>query len=196
MLKGKILVVVFLLGVTIFAGNAFALSAGTPFTFSNTVNPGAILTWTHNLSNADFDPDLDGDEPYLIINSGNLELDLTFTPVWIDLGGGFGFSLSIGTPSLDGYYTGNTFNYWNTTPGQVTTTWSAPITSQFALDAIANKEAKIILYANVGSIDSVNSSTLSGSGSVGPEPISIVLVGVGIAGLPVAKRIRRYMSKG
>ena len=195
MLKGKILVVCLLLSITFFTGSAFALSAGTPFTFTHTVNPGAPDTWDHNLSNTDFDLDLDGSEPYLIINSGNLELNLTFTPVWIDLGGGYGFSLSIGTPSLDGYYTGNTFNYWNTTSGQVTTTWSAPITSQFALDAIADKEAKIILYANVGSIDSVNSSTLSGTGSVGPEPISMVLVSVGIAGLPIAGRIRRFIKR-
>jgi len=193
MLRGKILVVCLLLSITIFAGSAFALSPGTPFSFIDVVLPGSTNTWTHSITN--FAPPLSGSEP-LIINSGNLFLNLTFTPEWFPLVGGGGFYLFDRTPDLDGYDIGNTFIYGTTTPGQVTTSWLTPITSQFALNAIADKQAQIILRSGHGTLNNVTYSGLWGKGVVGPEPISMVLVGVGIAGLPVAGRIRRFIKKG
>ena len=190
MLKGKILVVCLLLSITIFAGSVFALPPGTPFEFINGFNPGATNNWTHSLSNTDFFPQLSGSEP-LTITSGSLWLFFTFTPS-LFLPGSY---LYVGTPSLDGYYTGNTFIYGSTTPGPVTTSWLTPITSLSALNAIADKQAKIILTSNYGSLNNVNISVLQGKGVVAPEPISMLLVGVGIAGLPVAGRIRKFIKR-
>jgi hypothetical protein len=191
MLRVKILVVCLLLSITVFSVNAYALSAGTPFTFGDIVFPGATNTWTHSLSNTtDFFPQLSGSEP-LIINSGYLFLNLTFTPTLFLPG----FYLYAVTPSLDSYYTGNTFFYGSTTPGTFTANWFAPITSPSALNAIADKNANIILTSNYGNLNSVNVSALSGTGVVAPEPVSMLLVGAGIAGLPVARRFRRLIKR-
>jgi hypothetical protein len=196
MLKKRVLIMLLVAGLLIFATNVFALSPGASFSFANAVFPGATNTWTHSLSNTtDFAPSLSGSEP-LIITSGDLYLNLTFTPLWFDLGGGQGVYLYVGSPSLDGYYIGNSLIYGSTSPGQVTINWLTPITSQLALNAIADKQAQIILSSNYGNLNKVNFSFLHGGGVVGPEPVSMLLVGVGIAGLPVAGRVRRFMSKG
>jgi hypothetical protein len=192
MLKKKVLITILVAGLLIFATNVFALSPGASFDFGDIVFPGATNTWTHSITY--FDPPLSGSEP-LIINSGNLFLNLTFTPLWFPLGGGQGFYLYVGSPSLDNYYIGNTFIYGSTTPGTVTTSWLTTITSPSALNAIADKNAKIILTSNYGSLNNVNFSALWGKGTVAPEPVSMLLVGVGIAGLPIAGRIRRFMRR-
>jgi hypothetical protein len=189
MLKKKTLITILVAGLLIFATNVFALSPGTSFDFGNIVFPGATNTWTHSITN--FAPPLSGSEQ-LIINSGNLFLNLTFTPsLFLP-----GFYLYVGNPSLDGYNIGNTFIYGSTTPGTVTTSWLTPITMPSALSAIADKQAQIILNSNYGSLNNVNFSALWGKGTVAPEPVSMLLVGVGIAGLPIAGRIRRFMSRG
>lgn len=195
MIKRKALILVLLAGMLILAANAFALDPGTPFTFTDTVSPGATSTWTHNLSNTDFTPNLNGTEPYLIINSGNLNLNFTFTPVWYQINQQYGFALTVMTPSLDSYYIGDTYFYWSNSPITVTTTWSTSITESSALNAIADKSAAIKLTANVGTLNSVNSSTLSGSGVVAPEPVSMLLVGIGMAGMPFAGRFRRFLRR-
>jgi hypothetical protein len=193
MLKKKALVAILVAGILIFATNVFALSPGTPFSYIDIVFPGATDTWTHNITN--FFPSPSGSEQ-LIINSGYLLLNLTFTPAWFPLVGGGGFYSYSGTPSLDGYYIVNTFNYGSTTPGPVIYSWLTPITSQFALNAIADKTANIILTSTNGNLNSVNISALYGGGTVAPEPVSMLLVGAGLAGLPAAKRFRRFMRKG
>lgn len=194
MIKRKALILVLLAGMLVVSPNAFALSVGDTFEFSNTVDAIIGNTWTHTLSNTDFDPELDGNEP-LIINSGNLEVEFTFTPAYLS-SGGYGFSLYVATPSLDGYYTGQTYVHWyNTDPGVVTDQWSTDITESAALRAIADKSAAIKLTANVGTLNSVDSSTLSGSGVVAPEPISMLLVGIGMVGMPFAGRFRRFLRR-
>jgi hypothetical protein len=194
MLKKKGFIAILIAGLLIFAAaNVFALSPGTPFTFADAVFPGATNTWTHSI--ASFTPSLSGNEP-LNITSADLYLNLTFTPAWFDLGGGQGVYLYVGSPSLDGYYIGNSFIYGTSTPGQVTANWLTLITNPSALNAIADKQAQILLTSNYGTLNSVNFSYLHGEGVVGPEPISMLLVGVGIAGLPVAGRFRRFIKKG
>ena len=66
------------------------------------------------------------------------------------------------------------------------------ITGLDALNSIADKAAGMKLHAVYGTVESVNSSMLSGSGVVAPEPISMLLVGAGMAGLPLAGRFRRF----
>jgi hypothetical protein len=193
MIKKKALITILVAGLLVFATNVFALSPGTPFTFADAVFPGATNIWTHSITT--FAPSLSGSEP-LKITSADLYLDLTFTPAWYDLGGGQGVYLYVGTPSLDSFYIGNTLIYGTSTPGQVNISWLALITNPSALNAIADKQAQIILTSNFGTLNNVNFSYLHGEGVVGPEPISMLLVGVGIAGLPVAGRFRRFIKKG
>jgi len=190
-LKKKVLIMLLIAGILVLATNAFALNPGDPFTFSNTVPPGATTSWTHNLLNTDFAPNLSGSEP-LIITSATDSLNFTFTPASISIPGLPPFYVEIQVLTLDGYYTGSTYTYGSSSSSQVTTYLPAPITGLDALNSIADKAAGMKLHAVYGTVNSVNSSMLSGSGVVAPEPISMLLVGAGMAGLPLAGRFRRF----
>jgi len=193
MLKGKILVVVFLFSIIIFAGNAFALVAGETFKFKDIVDPVLSNPWTHSIDNTEFNPDLSDAEP-LIIERARLILSLNFTPEFV---GGKKPYVFMAYVTLDGLpMSTKLIKYSFKDDDSVTKTWRTRITNPFALDEIANKSALIKITPIIGTFGSANSSTLRGNGLVAPEPISMVLVGVGMAGLPIAGRIRRFMSKG
>jgi len=196
MLKGKILVVVFLLSIIALTANAYALPQppGTEFHFLDieypTTNP-----WTHNLQGSFYNEPLECTEPYLIIERARLILSLNFTPELVGEGKNpYAFMAYV---TLDGLpISTKLIKYSFKDDDLVTKTWRARITNPSALNAIANKSAEIKINMISGTLNSVNSSTLRGNGVVAPEPISMVLVGVGIAGLPVAGRIRRFIKKG
>ena len=192
MLKGKILVVIFLLGITILAGSAFALQPGHHFTFKDTVIPDTANPWTHFLDNADFNPDLNGTEPFLIINRARLLLKLNFTPQLVD-----SLNVFVASVTLDGYLLSDKLISYVSLSGNKVKNWlwSTGVTNTDALNAIADKKAEIKITPLLGSIDKIKYASLRGSGAVGPEPISMVLVGVGMAGIPIAKRIRRSMRR-
>ena len=194
MLKGKILVVFLLLSITIFAGSAFALDPGDTFKFKDIVDPVLSNPWTHSLDNIlDFNPDLSDAEP-LIIERARLILSLNFTPEFV---GGKKPYVFMAYVTLDGLpMSTKIIKYSFKDDDPVTKTWKARIANPFALDEIADKSALIKITPIIGTFGSANSSTLRGNGLVAPEPISMVLVGVGMAGLPIAGRIRRFMSKG
>ena len=193
MLKKKILVVVFLFSILIFAGNAFALDPGDTFKFENTVDPVLSNPWTHSLDNIlDFNPDLSDAEP-LIIERARLILSLNFTPEFVGGKKPYVFMAYVTLDNLPMSTKIIKYSFKDDDP--VTKTWKARITNPFALDEIADKSALIKISPIIG-FGSANSSTLRGNGLVAPEPISMVLVGVGMAGLPIAGRIRRFMSKG
>ncbi|MBI5025703.1 MAG: PEP-CTERM sorting domain-containing protein, partial [Nitrospirae bacterium] len=97
--------------------------------------------------------------------------------------------------SIDGFYTGSTFTYASTTSGPFVKAWTHKITEPLALQAIADKSALIKLTANVGKLDEVHFSFIGGSGVVAPEPITMALVGAGMAGLPFAGRFRRFIKR-
>ncbi len=192
MLKGKILVVFFLLSIFMFAVNAFALPPGHPFTFKDTVIPESANPWTHFLDNTDFNPALDDTEPFLIIERAKLKLRLNFIPQSVD-----SIYVFIANVTLDGYSLTNQLISYASLSGDAVKKWlwSTKITNPDALNAIADKQAEIKITPLFGTLDKVKYASLSGGGAVAPEPISMVLVGVGMVGLPIAKRIRRFMSK-
>jgi len=195
-MKGKslLIVAVLMFAMLSIATNTFALPAGTPFDFSNTVNPGPTDTWTHTLSNSDFTPNLSGGE-ILDITKGYLELKFTFTPAWIPLYSIYGYSLELNYPTIDGIYSGETFVYSSSSSIAVTTTWSTEITVPDALQSIEDKSATVKLVSTYGTINNVDYSTLSGKGTVAPEPVSMLLVGIGLAGLPLVRRFRGFREK-
>ena len=195
MLKERILVVFFLLSIIALTANAYALPQppGTEFTFWDTETPTTPNPWTHTLIGGDFNQPLQGAES-LIIERARLLLSLNFTPAFV---GGAKPYVFMAFVTLDGLpMSTKLIKYSFTSDDLVTKNWKAGITNPFALDAIANKSAVININSLIGTLDSVNYSSLRGKGMVvAPEPISMVLVGVGISGLPIAKRIRRFMRK-
>jgi len=85
---------------------------------------------------------------------------------------------------------------WNGA-GPYTTTFAPISLKDNALKAISeDKSARIELEVKKGTLHSVNSSTLSGNGVVAPEPVSMVLVGVGMLGLPFLQKLRGFAIKG
>lgn len=196
-MKKKVLVLMLVFGFLVFATNAFALAPGSPFSFLDTTTPGAVFEWTHILDNTDFTPNLDGTEPYLIINSGWLNLSLNFTPAVVT-GLPFTFYAFVAIQTLDNKWMSPLEPaYASLFPSSVTDWWwTAAITNPAALAAIADKSATMRLNVLHGTLNKVNYASLSGSGVVGPEPISMVLVGAGMAGLPFAKRLRRLVKRG
>jgi hypothetical protein len=207
MLNEKVIIFISLLYITIFANDAFALNPGDSFTFGDTVSPvyepsppepilaDSSLIWNHALDNIDnFDPDLDGTEP-LIIESANLSLTgLTFKTTTSDSPYVFYALISLD----DLLMSADTIEFSYEKKGEKSEVWSTDIITDYALDAIADDPEHIYIKITVlqGKLISVNSSTLSGEGHVAPEPISMVLVGVGIVGLPVAGRFRKFIEKG
>lgn len=192
MLKKKVIVGFLILGIAIFVSNAFALPPGTPFTFEDIVIPNKANPWTHFLDNTDFSPSLDGTEPFLIIDYANLTLKLNFKPkLLFDSLYGF-FAL----PTLDGYIlSNNLISYIANNNNPVNNwLWSTNITNPDALNAIADKQAEIQITTLWGTLKKIKYSSVSGGGSVGPEPVSMLLVGFGLAGLPVAGRLRRFIK--
>jgi len=195
MLKERILVVFFLLSIIALTANAYALPQppGTDFTFWDTEAPMTTNPWTHTLIGGDFNPTLQCTEP-LIIERARLLLSLNFTPAFV---GGANPYVFIALVTLDGLPMSAKLIQHSFASGGLITNWDwkAKITNPFALNAIADKSAQIKITQILGTLDSVNFSSLRGKGVVAPEPISMVLVGVGMAGLPIAKRVRRFMSK-
>ena len=197
MLKGKIFVVFFLLSIAIFAGSAFALlpplPPGTDLTFED-IETSITNPWTQIMDNSSFDPDLQDNEP-LIIEKARLLLSLNFTPDYVPSKKKYFFRAIV---NFDGSILTKLIKYKSSSADPVSNwEWKVNIPDA-ALAYIADKSVNIEItpFFERGTLDGVNSSTIIGKASVAPEPISMVLVGVGLAGLPVAGRIRRFMSKG
>ena len=192
MKKGKIYVFVLLLGILILSTDALALPVGTHFGFyDNVVLPGTN-PWKHSLENDDFIPELDGPEP-LIIEHAWLLLSLNIKPEYNPTKHKYVFNASI---ELDGYTLGNfnyssRYKYWN-----MNRIWWTSIINTNILNSIGiDREANIFINVSKGTLKYVHNSKLFGHGVVGPEPISMALVGAGLAGLPIAVRFRRLLRK-
>jgi hypothetical protein len=185
MKKGNIFVFVLLLGILILSTNAFALKPGDSFWFYDEVLP-TTNPWTHDLYNLGYNdsfyPTLDGSEPNLIIERALLLLCFNFTPV------DYVFNASVKLEGvtigiLDYHFSNNLLKEW---------IWSTKITNPITVFA---GEANIEINVTKGTLGYVHNSVLLGSGVVGPEPISMALLGAGLAGLPIAVRFRRLLRK-
>ena len=193
MIRRKIFVFVLLLGILILSTDALALPVGKHFGFYDLVLPGTTNPWTHSLDNIDdFRPDLNGTEPILIIDHALLLMSLNFKP-YSNRFGKYGFKASV---YLDDLFLGKIYyvshlNHWVTDQ-----LWARSITDTDILKKIADQSATIEIITSRGKLKSVYHSVLLGHGSVvAPEPISMALVGAGLAGLPIAVRFRRLLRK-
>lgn len=192
-MKKLIIVTVTILAISLYGGlsNVHALEIGDTFAFSDTVGSITIgdptTTWTHILDLDDFIPNLSGTEA-LKITSANLiieDMDYSYESI-----GGVGMYFSVLT--LDGYYLDR---YWESgTSGEAgPLSWSIDIPNEVMLNLIADKEVQIQLTATAGTLNSIGSATLQGSGvAVVPEPGILSLVMFGLAGMPfIGPMIRR-----
>jgi hypothetical protein len=179
-----------LVGMLVIAGNAFALTPGTPFSFVDMVVSPTGTSWTHTLDNSDFSIGLSGTE-HLKIQDAWMGLLLGYTPQSLNIGSST-ISLFAAKPTLDGLAASNTLigNVGNS-PVPGFQWWTVHITDSSVLAAIADKSATISITSLAGTVDKVYASALYGKGVVAPEPVSMALVGFGLAGLPIAGRLRK-----
>ncbi|MFH1702732.1 MAG: hypothetical protein ABIB41_04765 [Nitrospirota bacterium] len=192
MIRRKIFVFVLLLGILLLTTDALALEVGEHFGFYDVVLPGATNPWTHSLDNIDdFTPDLNGTEPNLIIDHAMLLLSLNFKP-YSNRFGKYGFKASV---YLDDLFLGKIYYISFLDHWVMNKHWGRSITDPDLLNKISDKSAKIEIITSRGRLKYVNHSVLLGSGHVGPEPISMALVGAGLVGLPIAVRFRRLLRK-
>ena len=193
MIRRKNIVFILLLGILILTTDALALPVGTHFGFyDNVVSPGTN-PWIHDLNNLDnndfFFPPLDGSEPNLIIKHALLMLSINFTPNAIGK-----FKASV---ELDGKSLGIINYHFKNNLVKNRLWWKSindlEILNSISIDRLAS--IGIITSPGWGTLNHVHHSVLLGSGQVGPEPISMALVGAGLAGLPIAVRFRRLLRK-
>ena len=193
MKKGKIIVFVLLFAVLILATDALALTAGQHFGFYDFMLPGTTNPWEHSLDNTDFIPNLDGTEPNLIIEHALLMMSLNFTPIYKPTLDKYVFRAAI---KLDGNCLGKIGYLSNFSYSAKNWFWWKSINDTNILDSIGiDRLASIEIDVSKGTLNYVHHSVLLGSGHVGPEPISMALVGAGLAGLPIAVRFRRLLRK-
>ena len=191
MKRGKIFVFVLLLGILILSTDAFALPVGQHVGFYDVEIPGKTVypvysTWTHSLTKNNFIQNLDGDEPNLIIDHALLLLSLNFTPICHV----FTANVKLGGESL------GIINYHFSNNLIKNRLWGTSITNSVILNENGiYKLASIEIDVTKGTLNYVHHSVLLGSAHVGPEPISMALVGAGLAGLPIAVRFRRLLRK-
>ena len=190
MKKGKIFVFVLLVGILILSTDALALPVGQLFTFYDVELPGITNPWTHFLDNDEFIPNMEDNEP-LIIDHALLLLSVNFKP-WRNCTGRYGFRASV---YLDDLFLGNIAYISSLGGWRMDKLWLKNITDTNILEKIADKSATIEIITSRGRLKSVSYSILWGNGTVGPEPISMALVGAGLAGLPIAVRFRRLLRK-
>lgn len=195
-IQQKVLVLITALIIGLFVSRdvfALSLDPGEEFTFTDTnpiisVDPEEEDTWIliHTLGDGEFDPDLGGNEDIDIL-SAILTLNLTYTAERQGRSGEFQVRIKT---ELDEINIGQ-IQINPGGAGPYTTTFEPILIKDNALRAISeDKSARIELEVKKGTLHSVNSSTLYGNGVVAPEPISMVLVGVGMLGLPFLRRFR------
>ena len=185
MRRRNVFVFILLLGILVLTTDALALIPEQHFGFYDFMLPGTANPWTHSLDNDEFIPHLQGNEP-LIIEHALLILSLNFNPNTI---GRFKACVKLDGESLGiiDYHFSNNF--------VKNRRWWKSITNPDILDLIADRPAEIKINVLKGTLNYVRHSVLLGSGVVGPEPISMALVGAGLVGLPIAVRFRRLLRK-
>jgi hypothetical protein len=190
--KGKLpmkkLLVLPLAGIFLLTVTSTVLAA---FTFTNTVFPGSTLTWTHNLANGDFNPGLSGGE-VIDVTDALLFMQLDFT---LSESGSFGMGVCVSVG--DGIYLDTLAYYGSANQSISDYAWSIDFSDidypEPALNAIEDKSYAVQLFSNLGSITNVDSSTLSGIGTIVPIPGAVWLLGSGLVGIVGIRR--KFSSK-
>jgi hypothetical protein len=176
--KRKTLILVLLLGILIFSTDVFALTASSTVT---SFPAGDDITWQQSLSFSGPDP---------VILDASLNLSFSFNPEKVENK----VYVEILTTTLDSYTLGE-YRYQGSNAGTVTDTFSAQITDQSVLNALTDGTATIRVTEESGTHFQMNSSILTAHYNVAPEPVSMALVGVGMVGLPFARRFKKFTRK-
>lgn len=145
-----------------------------------------ITTWAHTLENTDFTPNWGSNTIILSIDSANLLLNLTFN---FSADKSFKFKYDVYLDDIE-KLGGNVVYHQGNGPATTTRTESILFNTDDLL-TLQDKEVMIKLSVYNGTLNSINSSTLSGTATVAPEPVSMLLVAAGLAGLPIAARLRK-----
>ena len=192
MIRRNVFVFILLLGILVLTTDALALTVGQHFGFYDFMLPGTTNPWEHSLDNNEFIPHLLGNEP-LIIEHALLMLSLNFSPRYIPTLDKYVFRSAV---KLDGKCLGKIGYLSNFNYSSKNWFWWNSITNPVILDDIGiDRLASIEIKVSKGTLNYVSHSVLLGSGHVGPEPISMALVGAGLVGLPIAVRFRRLLRK-
>lgn len=183
---------VLLLGIM--SGTSFALLSGTPLSFEDTVYPTNPYKWNHIFDNTDFTPNLEDTDKFKVTDA-TLDIQMDFTL------GEFKWPGSLPMGFIDVIANGDSLylyslDIYNPTPSAVYADYLWQISlgdNKAAMDAIRDKNFTVSLLVNPyfgGSIDNVDSSTLSGTAIVTPEPGTLLLLGSGLIGLGLFGRKR------
>ena len=197
--KGTVLIVVLLLGILVFAANAFALPQGTLVEFKDVISPAGSTSWTHSLDATDVWQE--GTEPrvfslgteLLIVSEATLYLTLDFEADCI--GDNCKFKSFVSIPYLDGEELSTTVSYSGKKKNVKDRKFEIPVDLS-ALAAIGDRVFTISLVDDMGSLKNIDSSLVKGEGTIAPEPVSMLLVGIGMLGLPFLRRARGFSRKG
>lgn len=198
--KGKVLIVVLLLGILVFAANAFALPQGTLVEFEDEVIPPAGNTsWTHSLDATDVWKE--GTEPRVfslgteLLNVSEATLYLTLDFEADCVGNNCKYKSFVSIPYLDGGELSTYVSYSGKKRNVKDKKFEIPIDPS-ALAAIGDRQFTISLVDDTGSLKNIDSSIVKGEGTIAPEPVSMLLVGIGMLGLPFLRRMREFAIKG
>jgi len=168
-----------ILAILICSANAFALTQGT----FRDVDKDTGTSWTQIID------ELPTGDHSITITHAVLKLKFDFTPEKL---GKHNFGESF-TLVIDGKKAG-TYNYSSTNgKKQNNVTWSITLSPRI-LKELSDRTANVVLVSKLGTITDVNRSLVKGRYNVAPEPISMALVGMGLIGLPFARRFRKSLS--
>jgi hypothetical protein len=172
-----------ILVILICSANAFAL---TPLTFHDDDTHIKGTSWKQTFS---FDPALSTGNHKLTITSAVLNLVFDIKPEKLGKKN-FGETFTL---NIDGKNAGSYEYSSKTGQKQNNVAWAITLTPDI-LKELADGSIKVKLVSSLGTVTDVKSSSINGTYTVAPEPLSMALVGAGLIGLPFARRFRKSLG--